>query len=289
MKSLQQLAEAIIYSNLLISLCAVVMCLQTYWQLEHHFIFDELLALVFCSTLATYLLARLVGLRNQSEIVKQQFWYGRNENLIKYLFIISSLACIPLFFALKQNIQFCLLFLALLTILYSLPLVRTNGKWKRLRDVGLLKIFLISFTWSLTTVLLPAFNIEKNINWDLLFLLFIERSLFIFTITLPFDIRDLAYDKGKIKTIPLILGKQKTLFLAYFCLFLLILLATLNYVYIVEVPNYNIFIGLIISYLITAYLISFTEESNQDTFYTGYVDATMLLQFFLIVLMSFFI
>ena len=137
--------------------------------------------------------------------------------------------------------------------------------------------------------MLPAFNIEKNINWDLLFLLFIERSLFIFTITLPFDIRDLAYDKGKIKTIPWILGKQKTLFLAYFCLFLLILLATLNYVYIVEVPNYNIFIGLIISYLITAYLISFTEESNQDTFYTGYVDATMLLQFFLIVLMSFFI
>ena len=106
---------------------------------------------------------------------------------------------------------------------------------------------------------------------------------------MPFDIRDLAYDKGKIKTIPLILGKQKTLFLAYFCLFVLILLATLNYVYIVEVPNYNIFIGLIISYLITAYLISFTEESNQDTFYTGYVDATMLLQFFLIVLVSFFI
>ncbi|MGB1206660.1 MAG: hypothetical protein ACPG5B_13500 [Chitinophagales bacterium] len=281
-KSLTQLADTIIYSNLLISLCAVAMTLQSYWQLGQSLIFDELLAIIFCSTLATYLLARLVGLRRLTHKTKQKYWYGRNESLIKYLFIISSLACLPLFLVLKYNIQLCLIFLAVLTILYSLPLIRTKGKWKHLRDIGLLKIFLISFTWSITTVLLPAFNIEKTINWDLLFFMFIERTFFIFAITLPFDIRDLKYDTGKIKTIPLILGTQKTLLLAYFFLFFLILLATSNYVYIAASPRYDVFAGLIISYLITAYIISFTDENNKDTFYTGYVDATMMLQFLLI-------
>ena len=67
--------------------------------------------------------------------------------------------------------------------------------------------------WSYVTVFLPA--MELGLALDLrLFMIFIERSLFIFAITLPFDIRDMEIEKANgVKTIPAMIGAQNSIYL----------------------------------------------------------------------------
>ncbi|MCK4561903.1 MAG: hypothetical protein KAT78_03285 [Flavobacteriaceae bacterium] len=82
-----------------------------------------------------------------------------------------------------------------------------------------LKLFLIIITWAGVTVLLPLKNAEIQFSNDV-WLIFIQRVLFLFAITIPFDIRDLDFDNPEIKTLPQTLGVKKSKIIGVVALFL---------------------------------------------------------------------
>jgi len=75
--------------------------------------------------------------------------------------------------------------------------------------LAFLKLFLIAVSWAGVTVLIPLLHYNIAIEQSEA-LIFIQRFLFVLVITLPFDIRDLNYDKDTLRTLPQVFGIQQT-------------------------------------------------------------------------------
>lgn len=96
--------------------------------------------------------------------------------------------------------------LLLLTGLYALPVL---PKAQNLRSWGGVKIFVVALVWAGTTVLLPVFSVNQYISWDVGIETF-QRFVLVLILLIPFEIRDLAYDKAELKTLPQRFGVTST-------------------------------------------------------------------------------
>jgi hypothetical protein len=74
-------------------------------------------------------------------------------------------------------------------------------KGKNLRDIPGIKIYIIALVWVLITVIVP-YLIDTNLNFQKTLILFGAEVLFMISITIPFDIRDINLDEKSKKTIP---------------------------------------------------------------------------------------
>ena len=88
--------------------------------------------------------------------------------------------------------------LLLLTGLYALPVLPQT---KNLRSLGLVKILLVALVWAGTTVILPVIAVQEEVSCDVS-IEAIQRFLMTLVLILPFEIRDLKYDKIQLKTFP---------------------------------------------------------------------------------------
>ncbi len=132
------------------------------------------------------------------------------------IIILSGTTALGILFDLLKHptMTLSLLSLALATtFFYVVPL---NGR--PLRELFLLKNFLVAFTWVLVLVAFPLLNETIFTPHDLgnmlaFFLLFSGLAML-------FDVRDKQLDSLHFTTIPQVLGKRKTLFVAslLFCL-----------------------------------------------------------------------
>ena len=156
-----------------------------------------------------------------------------------------------------------------------------------LKLLEVIKIFLIAIVWSWVTVFLPALEIGEATTLPV-GLMLLERALFIFAITLPFDIRDLKVDShSEVKTIPAEIGIKKTKSLGALSLLAAFILAVTNW--LSAGYNVNILLGIFISFLSTWFFIRQSDKVQHDYFFTGLIDGTMILQFILIWGLSFLI
>lgn len=103
--------------------------------------------------------------------------------------------------------------LAALALLYSVPLRAGPGRRPRaLREIPLLKVWLIAYVWAAVTVGLPALALEHSLaqSWPLL----LQRLLLVLALALVFDIRDCSRDAAAgLRTFPAVLGLTRTRFL----------------------------------------------------------------------------
>lgn len=263
------------------------MLLQTEWILYGVLQWNYLTTFVFAATLFLYALHRLVGMEKVKPFAKKYRYaiIAKYQYHILWYAIIGAFIAIYLFFSLTFQNQLLIILPALLSLGYVVPFF---GKNRRLRDFDYIKIFLIAIVWAFITVLLPI--VERQ-AWAITLtdiLIGIERALFIFAITIPFDIRDLKVDQHiQVKTIPAIIGIQKSKLLAGFLLMLAFLIALL--LYYLTVYNACILAALSLSYLSTYCLITYSDKTAQDYFFTGVMDGTMLVQFLLVFLFSLFL
>ena len=72
------------------------------------------------------------------------------------------------------------------------------------RNIPFLKILIICLCWSWTCCALPQLVSSSIFNWNITFIIFI----YVFAITIPFDIRDMTIDNKKIYTIPQFTGSK---------------------------------------------------------------------------------
>lgn len=280
--------DFLLFSNLFIAICAVAQGLVTY-HLLHAEPDRYILAIIFFGTLGVYNFSMLLSKPKNPE--KSPYlrvrWIFSHHRLIISITLISVLCLIPLgLLYLSVEAKLLMIFTAVLALGYNIPFLTLNHQKIGLRNIPGIKLFLIALVWSVSCVLLPVVELEHNYQINIssaeTLLLVAKRFLFIAAITIPFDIRDLFQDKlYALKTIPVMLGEKK----AYiFCQFLLAGCAILLLLFSQTINADTI--ALILTLVLTGWLILKSNLKKNEYYYFFYLDGTMLLQYLILVLIS---
>ena len=109
--------------------------------------------------------------------------------------IVLILAGIGLFFSIAKIPQLLPVIIVglFLTLLYAMPLLPFKI-FHLARKAGLIKTFLLAFTWTFVTVYIPYY-FAPSVPLNTLLILFINRFLFMLMLCIIFDARDTNIDK----------------------------------------------------------------------------------------------
>ncbi len=280
------LTDLLIYTNLFLAISVTSLVFETFILLDiKEFDFNYPLFL-FCATVFLY------GFHSIFKILKldKTLLSERHVWLLKHSFIfytIMALALVLGLFALSHfalSFLFSLIPIIIVSLAYTLPLIPSKTKFISIRDIPGIKIFLISLVLSITTVLLPAelYKGYGSVNHFALLFVFIRRMLFIFAITIPFDIRDVELDKAKgTLTIPVMLGEKKAKAIALLALFVFMTLSIFDY-QVMRFNNLYLLVAFIISAFISAVLLVLSNARKSDFFYALFLEGLMFVQYLLV-------
>jgi 4-hydroxybenzoate polyprenyltransferase len=256
---------------------------QTYLQLGVAPRYDGVTFFIFFSTFFIYSFHRWLGVHRVSPEDRQIItrWASEHENTLVILVLVSFIGMGISIFFIPFKMIVLLALLGIISVLYELPLIQHNKIFKRLRNIGLLKVFMIVFVVAAVSVIVPVINVGYNFFTTENLLIYLGRSLFILNLGLCFDARDMYYDvKEKIKTVPIAIGISKTRRLYMILCVIIIAVYTLNF--LVLNNDLGIFTGLVLSNLVATFIIYNTVPRRSDYYYIFLVDGMMFLQFFFV-------
>ena len=273
------LLRYVLFSNLFIAVCAFGLVWQTYLLLQVPVrIWEAVLA--FLATFFIYNLDGLLPYKFNQNVAfsERKSWVVQHRKPLLVLVCVSGLAAVSLFFWYVQvsHIWF-IAHLVAISLLYSSQIIpRKNGASIPLRNLPLVKVFLIAYVWSCVTVLLlllsvglPFFSTEVDI-------LFIRRFSFLFALTLLFDIRDYVKDKvTNTLTFPGLVGVRNT---KVFSIGLLVLFSVLTW----QTETGPALQALELSAIAAAFVVLFSHEKRNDYYFLILADGMMLLQSLLV-------
>jgi 4-hydroxybenzoate polyprenyltransferase len=278
-----------LFSNIYLALAVGLMTVKTKLLLPGYFpeINYTIPILVFFSTQALYSFHKLFkfdGRTLEEKDAKRHRWTLENKNELIIILISSIVGFTICFLFLKVETMLFFLPVGFITLSYSIPVIKTSEGWKRLRDLPFLKIFVISFVFGCMVVLLPVVEnagIESTLETDVL-IVFFNTVLFIFAITIPFDLRDINFDKEKkVKTIPLIFGEAASKKIAITALLFLSLNNLVQYFFLGSI-SFGQLLALFVSTGITGFIIYKSHVDRSDFFYSFLLEGTMIFQFLLV-------
>lgn len=271
----------ILYGNFFIAFCAYAQTAHTSHILGYN---NTHILSIFVAS-ATFFLYNIhkpiTYILKKQLIDNQRFLKTKSFSTPLSIFtIFAGIVCFYLFFELNTKTQVSLILAAALSLTYVLPIL--GGR--RLRDFPFVKIFTIAFVWAFVTVILPVqeygqFSISPILP------IFSEKILFIFALTIPFDIRDVDWDtKTNVKTIPLSIGIQNAKKLG--------ILSLVGSIYIVfNLKNQDTYASinataLLLTYLTSIFIIAISRKDRSDYFFYGLTDGMLLLPSFLSYLLN---
>ena len=207
--------------HITLAVAAVLLTVSAQIQLGLKPQLQPYLILIFLSTLFEYNRHRASILIASGELLhsgkhelirKNRKKYGITALFLGIAFVVAALST-------KAEVLLTFLLLGFLTFFYSGLGFGNKKNHFILREIPYLKIFLITSIWSVSTILLPVIQAEEEILNTQVLLLFAERFLFIFSIAIQFDIRDMQSDRrARLKTIPLLIGQDKAIILSFLTL-----------------------------------------------------------------------
>ena len=278
-QALKNIVDFFIYSNLIVALGAALFIWETYLLLGSPVQIKYIL-LGFAATLFVYNIDRLIDSNTEAQKSERHIWISKNAQFLKLLSALSAAYVLLAIFYTPFKIILFLAHLALISILYSVPFIRVQGKWRSLRSIKGIKLFLISYVWLAATVVMPALASGHRLFDTNMLLLALERGFFIFAITLPFDIRDYENDLARgLFTIPMLVGirSAKNMALAF------VLLS--GFISFIHYPLYSAsFWAKEISVVSTFVFLSYLSERQHEYYFTGLLDGTIIIQFLLVML-----
>ena len=235
----------------------------------------EILFLLFFATFISYNFQRIVFhiKFNKSQLSS---WYNSCKKVIYFLLGFSLLMFVYFFLKLKLRTQLIVFFISLISFLYPFGL----------RTIPFLKIFLISFSWSISTVSLIYF--ENNLLIDCGFYLeILSRCFFIIGITIPFDIRDLQYDNKRLKTIPIVFGVSHSRNIALLFLALYILITFYLHFYIQF--NLNYLLASFFCFIYSFYLVNKANVKKGSFYYSFWLESCSVSLLIFLIITSLFL
>lgn len=283
MSLLKRFFDFLIYSNLYISIAAVAFTVESQIQLGMAPQWHPYLFLILFATLFEYNSHKFVTVFFHKHSLKEaKFeWVNRNLKLFYAIVFLSVLGFIITVCFAKPIVLITFLPLGILTVLYSFPVYKKGMRLFRLRELPFAKIFIISIVWSATCIVLPLVQSGLSVDLKVLSLLILERSLFVFAITIPFDIRDIESDKNnKLITIPGTIGEKRALRLANVALFLFMIVCAIHYSF---QGNTALLIAFLLSGISTLVFLNHKSIKQMRHYHYGVLDGTMLLQGVLVI------
>ena len=282
MKRLVAITQLFIFSNLFVSLCVTAFTHLTYliYNLPKNNL-AFVLVMVFCFSFFTYNFQRFIKFRsslpNHSKPGNRLKWMLKEKSSLTISSIIAGIIGLVCTYFIHPLCFLILIPMGALSTFYVVPLLPFYKKSLTLREIPYLKIFIIGFVWSLIVVALPVLDSLATIkNTSILNfkLEILQNILFIISITLPFDIRDIDYDKkSNLKTIPLFLGVTKTIVLSE-----ILLIGSIILLFHLNIAPYH-FYALLIGHVITMIVITFTKKERAELFFTGVIESLIIVNY----------
>ena len=257
----------IAYSNLLISLIAGALTFgfSIHLQSNHSFLYA---VVVFGATLFTYNLHRILRLREiQLNYSNRHLWIIKHPAILYLLAIVGIGISVAFYFIFFFTLP-SLLMLGAVGVISVIYAWRFNISAKTLRELPYAKIYLIAISWTIVCFVWPLVNEGLNINdyWGVI----LSGILYIFSATIPFDIRDASFDSLHQKTIPHLVGEKQakrigliTLAVSY-CL-----LCWYSAALIYDAFTITAYLGL-------GSLILFTRQKNHELYFSLLIDGWII-------------
>jgi len=288
-KLFQSVIDPVLFSNIFMSLCAVTQALVTLQLIGARPTYP-LLILLFTSTLFIYNISIFLSKpkRPARSPFRRMRWFFYYYKAMVVITAACAVSLVPLFFLISERSRLLLILLSVLSVGYSLPIFKKGNKRFGLRNVPGIKSLMITLVWVMSCVVLPIFESE---HWQQIrvsvsdeAILIAKRALFIFALTIPFDIRDLFQDStAGTKTIPVIFGEKK----AYlFCQALLAGYMVLLFLFKGNGFNHDFF-ALSLTAILMGWLIFKSEWEKDEYYYFFYMDGVLILQYVFLVAFSF--
>ena len=157
----------------------------------------HVVGLVFAATLLTYNLDAVLPFKYQQPAGTsgRKAWQQRHRGGL--LVLAGAAALVGAYLLLTDGWTHflpVLLPLAALALGYSWPLLPWRGRWRAIREVPLLKVFLIAGVWTIVTVALPALALRQPLASAAGLLG--QRFCLVTALAIVFDIRDVSRDQG---------------------------------------------------------------------------------------------
>jgi 4-hydroxybenzoate polyprenyltransferase len=256
--------KAIVYSNLWIALGASCFTASTYLICDLSINYNYLF-LVFFATFFAYNYQRLARINLLSPpLSERQSWIIKHQRVLRIASLFSfALAIFLALFTLSFSQILWLLPCGVLVVLYATFLV--NNK-RGLRDIPFVKILFIALVWGYVLGVFPLILSNSTLHWQWVFL---ERSLFIMALAIPFDIRDLNVDSADKKTLPQVFGINGSKALA------ILFLASSLFVQWALLWTSLTTIK-IAFYIAVALLILFSNPNRNELYFSGLLDGVLV-------------
>ncbi|WP_312696591.1 hypothetical protein [Sphingobacterium mizutaii] len=279
---LKRIYYFLVHTNLLIALAAVAQCALTYYILQFP-VNNDILIIEGATTLLLYNLSLYLSLpKDPSKSPFQRTrWIGKNMWLFWLLSGLSGLVTVWTLLHVHILTLFFLGFIGVMSLAYAVPLLKVNDRWVGMRQIPGLKVFYIALVWSLSSVGLPVVELFANgeqIDWYAANYLGLVKIVFLVLCTLPFDIRDFEQDSlYNLKTVPILLGKQRAINLSYG-------IGVFHLILILLSPNtWGVKIALLITTILILVMFRFIIFSKEKHYHHVYLlDLALVLQWFFV-------
>lgn len=276
-----RLLNILLFGNVFMSLCAAAQCMLSYHLLG----IPVKPAVVLVVSLSTFTIYNFCILEFRQPVMLsdgslRMNTLSANFRKLKAFTITSVMVIAPFIYQLKSGSITMLVLLGVLSACYTLKVIPYKSVWVSLRTFPGAKLLVISLIWSISTVWIPWHESEGTGTMQLLLALAV-RFLFIASISIAFDIRDLEADRGKnLDTIPVLIGVSRS---KYLCS---VLLSICSILILIPGQNQN-FLEIFayqVSIIITLVLILASGKKRSDYYYFIWLDGICLLQYLLVIL-----
>jgi len=259
-----------VFSNIFVAFCVLALVLSSEVLLGAANY--KISQFVFFATLFAYTFQRIIRLsKNETHIRKE--WLEHNKTAVYLIMIIGGAMSLYRFFNFQINTQIAIILSGIISVLYPFGL----------RKIPFTKIFSIAIVWTISTMLLLILENNVLLNPSVILHL-ISRFLFVLAITIPFDIRDLKFDNQKLKTIPIVLGIEKSKILAIS--FLLLAFWVYSYLFVAETLSLPHLIAILISFFIASILIIKSTQNKREIYFSCWVESLSIFFYLFLTLSS---
>lgn len=206
MQVFKRVFDFYINSSIHVSLGVVALGWVTYLSLNINVNYI-LLAFLFFATVTGYNFvkyAEVAGLHHRS--------LATSLRSIQVFSIFCGVGMFIVSFQLPLEVWVACGILGLITLLYAvpffLPSTDIQARKGNLRSISSLKIYIIGVVWAGVTVLLPVLE-NGLLPYSDVWILLVQRFLFVIALMIPFEIRDMGFDPVSLRTLPQVTGIKK--------------------------------------------------------------------------------
>lgn len=234
-----------------IAVSALVAITEIYLKLELDILFY---AFVFLGTITGYNFvkyAKIAGLHHRS--------LAKSLKAIQIFSAVCALGLVWVSLQMPIKVLLCASGFGIFTFFYAVPVIAGYN----LRNVAGIKGFIVAIVWVGITVVLPVVTLKTSFSLEIA-MLSLQRFLLVIVWLLPFEIRDLKYDKLALGTFPQRLGINRTKALGVILLLVVLLLEF----YFSNSQNWQISAAIIMVLVSTGLIIN--TRKSQSRYYASF-------------------